>query len=227
MTNIKKGKELTVKKEKPNTLSAPLLPQQMIYELTKPTPKVFVKTRKGKAGLTLSYVEGGYMVKRLNEIFTPLGWNFRVKEQIIELNEVCVLGELTVKFPNNFEVTKSQFGTKERLMKMPLGDALKGAATDSLKKCASLFGIALDVYSSLLEDVNEHLSSKSKTQTPITVKKTREDVLDNINWIKTVKNTQTLLIAKNRIEKSDEYTDKDKKEMIEAINNKMKQLGNE
>jgi len=149
---MEKEKKELVKKDDLKIVS---LPVKIIKDLSEPTPKIFIKKRQGKAGMTLSYVSGGYMIKKLNEVFTPLGWSFRIVEKIVEPNEVAVLGELTIKFPNGFEITKSQFGTKERLAKMALGDALKSAGTDSLKKCASLFGIALDVYSSILEDENE------------------------------------------------------------------------
>ena len=49
-------------------------------------------------------------------------------------------------YKQGYEVSKTQYGTKERYPGVPLGDTLKAAATDCLKKCASLFGIALDVY---------------------------------------------------------------------------------
>jgi hypothetical protein len=140
---------------------------------------------------------------------------------------VAVLGELTVKFPNGFEITKSQFGTKERLAKMPLGDALKSAGTDSLKKCASLLGIALDVYSSILEDEDGTLTSRKVTVSVKPPKKTEKDITDNIEWIKTVKHTQTLLIAKDRIEKSDEYSNEQKSQMIKTIESRLKQISNE
>ena len=168
------------------------------------------------------------MIKKLNEVFTPLGWSFRIVEKIVEPNEVAVLGELTIKFPNGFEITKSQFGTKERLAKMALGDALKSAGTDSLKKCASLFGIALDVYSSILEDENEWLATNKKIQSQVkTEKKTEVDIKENLSWIKTVNHIQTLLIAKDRVEKSNEYTKEQKDEMISAINERYKKLSNE
>src|SRR5262245_52493011 len=61
--------------------------------------------------------------------------------------EVVVLGKLTAQ-----GVAKSQFG-KSRITRakkdnaiISLGDDLKAAATDCLKKCATLFGVGLHLY---------------------------------------------------------------------------------
>jgi hypothetical protein len=111
------------------------------------TPQEFIKQRPGKGNKTFTYVEGGYVVARLNQIFSPVGWNFEVVKEQIEPNEVVVRGRLTIKdHKNGYSIAKDQYGTKERNAGVPLGDTLKAAATDCLKKCASLFGIALDVY---------------------------------------------------------------------------------
>lgn len=215
------NKKEIVKKDTLNTVPVAV---KIIKDLAEKTPKIFIKKRKGKAGMILSYVEGGYMIKRLNEVFTPLGWSFRIIEKIIEPNEVAVLGELTVKFPNGFEITKNQFGTQERLAKMPLGDALKSAGTDSLKKCASLLGIALDVYSSILEDSSADLRGSKKNNNTTNTKKTKEEVEESIKWIKGIKHQQTLLIAKDRVEKSEDYTKEEKTNILSEINKRLKQI---
>lgn len=125
-----------------------------------PTPPEFIKTRPGKGGKELSYVEGGYVVARLNAAFSPIGWQFEVVKETIIADEIWVMGRLTViDHKNNFRVSKEQYGTKKREDKMMLGDALKGAATDALKKCASYFGIALDVYWDKLSDDEKDLVS--------------------------------------------------------------------
>lgn len=111
------------------------------------TPDEFIKERKGRGGKTFRYVEGGYVVARLNEIFSPIGWDFTIVDERIEPKEVIVRGKLTIKdYKHSYSVSKMQYGTKERYAGVPLGDTLKAATTDCLKKCASLFGIALDVY---------------------------------------------------------------------------------
>lgn len=118
-----------------------------------PTPQEFIKTRPGKGQKTFTYVEGGYVIARLNQIFSPVGWDFDVINERVETAEVVVRGKLTIKdHKNGYEISKTQYGTKERNAGVPLGDTLKAAATDCLKKCASLFGIALDVYWQQLDE---------------------------------------------------------------------------
>jgi len=123
------------------------LPPAVKKQIYLETPVEFIKERKGKGNKTFRYVEGGYVVARLNQIFSPVGWDFEIIEHIIEPTEVVVKGRLTIKNPlQKYQVSKTQYGSKERYAAVPLGDTLKAASTDALKKCASFFGIALDVY---------------------------------------------------------------------------------
>ena len=133
------------------------------------TPKALIKTKPGRGGKAVQYVEGGYVVSRLNEAFSPLGWEFRVvekgetprKNERSAEGEVWVYGELTiVDHKNNYRVTKGQYGQHPIHEKVPYGDALKAAGTDSLKKCASLLGIALDVYWGTLDRAEEQKPTK-------------------------------------------------------------------
>jgi hypothetical protein len=135
------------KKETSITIGQVKLPAKIKKLISIPTPEMFIKTRPIRGNKTANYVEGGYVVARLNQAFSPIGWDFEVVEEKIEAKEVVVRGRLLIKDPiHNFQVGKTQYGTKERYAGVPLGDTLKGAATDCLKKCASMFGIALDVY---------------------------------------------------------------------------------
>ncbi len=108
-------------------------------------PFTDIKTRPGRNGQAISYIEGHAVVQRLNE---ALGgdWSFRVLEKEVLDGEVIVLGELRAG-----EVVKQAFGgsevTKTRDGKIvSLADDLKSAATDALKKAATLMGVALQLY---------------------------------------------------------------------------------
>ncbi len=121
-----------------------------------PTPQQFIKQRKIRGGGIANYVETGYIIARLNEAFSPLGWDFEIVEQIIEPKEVVVKGKLTIKdYKTGYSIGKTQYGTKERYAGVPLGDTLKACASDCLKKCSSLLGIALDVYWPSLDEEKE------------------------------------------------------------------------
>jgi len=116
------------------------------------TPQEFVKTRPGKGNRNFTYVEGGYVIARLNQMFKNC-WDFKIINERVEPNEVIVRGVLIVKdFRTGYKVTKTQYGTRDRNAGVPLGDTMKAAATDCLKKCASLLGVALDVYWQQLDE---------------------------------------------------------------------------
>jgi hypothetical protein len=94
------------------------------------------------------------------------GWSFRVIEHGYneEADEAWVLGEITAML-NGTQVIRQQFGSQKvkrsRSSSLPLdiGFDLKGAATDGLKKCASLLGVGL--YLSRKEIPNTDASAAS------------------------------------------------------------------
>jgi hypothetical protein len=107
--------------------------------LEKPFTPEQIQRRQGTNGDVLDYIEGCAVIQRLNECFEA-EWIFEIQEHRIYDDEVVVLGKLTAQ-----GVAKSQFG-KSRITRakkdnsiISLGDDLKAAATDCLKKCATLF----------------------------------------------------------------------------------------
>jgi hypothetical protein len=113
--------------------------------LEKPFEPAQIRQRKGRNGL-LDYVEGHTVIARLNEAFDG-AWSFEVVSHEIREEEVLVLGRLAAE-----GVVKMQFGasqvTRDRESKalVSLGDDLKAAATDALKKCATFLGVGLHLY---------------------------------------------------------------------------------
>jgi len=113
--------------------------------LEKPFEPAQIRQRKGRNGL-LDYVEGHTVIARLNEAFDG-AWSFEVVSHEIREEEVLVLAKLAAE-----GVVKMQFGasqvTRDRETKalVSLGDDLKAAATDALKKCATFLGVGLHLY---------------------------------------------------------------------------------
>jgi hypothetical protein len=105
-----------------------------------------IKSRKGRAGNTLSYVETSEYIKRLNSVF-DYNWSFEIVDEKMENGFVVVKGKLTAE-----GITKSQYGTshitvgKDSGEVLAIGDDMKSAGSDALKKCCSLFGIGLHLY---------------------------------------------------------------------------------
>ena len=117
------------------------------------TPDRHIRQRKARGGQVVNYVEIGHVIRQLNLLFGHL-WDFEILEEKVLDDEVIVKGKLSVKSKNmQVVITKMQYGSseikrfKESKQPISIGDDLKAAASDSLKKCASLVGIALDVYS--------------------------------------------------------------------------------
>jgi hypothetical protein len=105
-----------------------------------------IRRRKTSLGTTLDYIETHTVIARLNEAFKGQ-WSFRILEHKFLDDDVVVLGELAAE-----GVAKQQFGTcelhqeTEDGMVLSMGDALKAAASDALKKAATLFGVGLQLY---------------------------------------------------------------------------------
>ncbi len=105
-----------------------------------------VKQRAGSFGKTLDYIEGHSVIKRLNDAFDGC-WSFEILSHEILEDEVIVKGRLSAE-----NIVKTQFGssaitrTKDTGAIINLADDLKAAATDSLKKCATMLGVGLYLY---------------------------------------------------------------------------------
>ena len=125
--------------------------------LSQRTPDSEIRVRVGRGGMKLKYTDGPYVIRTLNAAF---GWDWDFvadSEELLTNNgkpfEVKVRGSLTVRMGGR-SITKTQYGCQPiEMLKngeapVSLGDAYKGAATDAMKKCASLLGVALDLYDS-------------------------------------------------------------------------------
>ena len=107
-----------------------------------------IKQREGNFGKKLDYIEGHTVIQRLNDAFDA-DWSFAITHHKIlkDTDEVIVIGELKAG-----GIVKSQFGSsritraRETGEIISLADDLKAAATDALKKAATLLGVGLHLY---------------------------------------------------------------------------------
>jgi hypothetical protein len=142
------------------------LNQNQLAQILKKTPAQFVKKRPAKGGGEWEYVSGGYIKKCLNLMF-GWDWDFEIVEHIVSDGEAIVKGRLTCR-SNGKTIVKMQYGNKDVMYKkqspqdasaglpriaLSIGNDLKAAATDCLKKCASEIGLAADIYNK--EDFRE------------------------------------------------------------------------
>lgn len=119
------------------------------------TPREVIFQRPIRGGAQVDYVPGWWFVEQLNALFGHL-WDFEVLDQFVGEKQVWVKGRIVAKGPEGMTVSKTAFGGSE-IKKysdksdkfgqvIDIGDDLKAAATDALKKAATLLGIAADIY---------------------------------------------------------------------------------
>lgn len=131
----------------------------------KKTPKTAIKTRPGVEGLNFPYVDFGYVLKELDSNF-GIFWEFKIIDKSVTDKYVWVTGELTIKSPDGFSISRP--GTGGSKVKYPskfhyekgkkindgpdydkgplnLANDIKGATTMAIRKAASLYGIGADV----------------------------------------------------------------------------------
>jgi len=135
--------------------------ERQAIQILQKTPPQYVMSRPAKGGGSWDYVPGWYIQKVLNFTF---GWNWdyevvqepTVSEiiQLIEnkIDQLWVTGKLTVKDDKGHSIVKTQTGRADIKFRkgtrtaLDIGNDLKSAHTDALKKCASQLGIASDIY---------------------------------------------------------------------------------
>lgn len=135
--------------------------QNQVQKLFNSTPRKSRYKRPAKGGGQWDYVKTSYVRQVLNSIF-GFNWDFEVETSVAEALDVAqktgtvvvkgVLIGRTAVDGNWVEIKKTQFGRKEVAFKkdtkdpLDFGNDMKAAGSDALKKCASLLGVAADIY---------------------------------------------------------------------------------
>lgn len=112
--------------------------EALLHDLGQPFPRDAVKQRflDRERRRQVDYVEGHTVIHRLNN--AAPGWDWIIKGMDWRANMLVVWGDLTIPGLG----TRSGIGISENMT----GDVVKGASTDALKKAATLFGVALELY---------------------------------------------------------------------------------
>jgi len=112
--------------------------------LTKPFPPELIRQRPGRDGKMLSYVETHAVIARLNEGCER--WSFEVVEHSVHEDEVIVIGKITADDTVKMSFVGSHITIDKQGAIVSLADDTKAAASDALKKAASLLGVGLHLY---------------------------------------------------------------------------------
>lgn len=167
---IHEGKQLAIPKT--------WVSEKQIMRMVQKTPPQHIYKRPGKGGGVWEYVTGAYVEKVLNFVFGFL-WDFEIIEHGKEEGMVWVKGKLTVRDAKGGAIVKMQFGRadikykKDTKIMLDYGNDLKSASTDALKKCASLLGIASDIYGK-----SEYKQETNRDPAPAPVKQSVEKTIE-------------------------------------------------
>lgn len=149
MTKVQSKNPLTIYEKL--QIDAQFKPEQLLQLLQK-TPVDHVYKRPAKGGGEWDYVTGTYIKKVLNYTFGFL-WSTEVKDIEEKYGQINATVRLTIHRPDGSPlIWKEDIGKKDIMMRkgtqipMDYGNDKKAAITDGLKRCASQFGIASDVY---------------------------------------------------------------------------------
>lgn len=168
--------------------------KEVIDILQRPFKKSEIKEREGSFGKMLSYVEGHAVIQRLNEAFGS-EWSFEIMNDKIISEHLVVTVRLSVQTPTGVLVKDAYGGkklnkTREKRYKdssgkdvvvppdyLDISSDYKAASTDALKKAATLFGVALDLYGDGADDADEKPVAKPtpKKEAP------QEDTSDEVD----------------------------------------------
>jgi hypothetical protein len=149
------------------TRTKSLLNQNQVQKLWNATPRRSTFDRPAKGGGRWTYVKVGYVRQVLDSVF-GFDWSFDIETSATEAYEIAkvtgvvvlkgtLIGNVVDDTNRIRTIKKTQFGRSEvkfkkerdelgQLVPLDFGNDLKGAASDCLKKCASLLGIASDIY---------------------------------------------------------------------------------
>jgi len=109
--------------------------------LTAPMPKEAVKQRVIGGGMKADYVDLATVVRRLNRA-TGNNWSNTIDKVWMEGNKSLALVTITIPGLGS----RSHIGVQAVDAKAGEDAVAKGAISDAIKKAATLFGVALDLY---------------------------------------------------------------------------------
>ena len=133
--------------------------------LERPFPAELIRHRPGNNGQDVTYLEGHVIIARLNEAFGG-DWSFVIEKHEVLADEVIVLGRMSAG-----TIVKCAFGssaitrTRDGGKPVSIGDDLKAASMDSLKKASTWLGVGLTLHANGTDRPAPAATSETKAQT--------------------------------------------------------------
>lgn len=102
--------------------------------------RIGATSKKGDKAIPLFYITARDVNKRLDEVCGANGWQTNVEPIYEGSSLIGVKCSLSIRFPDGHWITREDVGEVSKTSK------LKGAASDSIKRCAVQFGIGRYLY---------------------------------------------------------------------------------
>jgi hypothetical protein len=176
--------------------------QAMMDALLKPFPREALKTREGAKKQKFTYVDGMTVVRRLTRA-TGNSWSCHVTSTNLVPNGMAAATDYNPARPKYIlyavvELTIPGLGTRTHMGVQAFTegggeDMLKGAITDGIKKAATLFGVADNLYG---EDIEHQLEEADARENRL------KDFLDRVEVTATEQGIEAarVLMAEAKVE---------------------------
>jgi DNA repair and recombination protein RAD52 len=188
--------------------------EQLVQELDSKIPFEEVAVRDAGQGRKLSYLEGWYVINRLNQTLGQGNWAYSSEVSLVhadpETNSVHYIAKvrMALKFPNAETTEFTDYGYGDGKDKYSIGKAhelaVKEAVTDGVKRCAKNLGMSLGLalYDKSRENVEDEVTKPAPIQAPISASAKREATPPSepalADLIKLIGRTATVAIDKRR-----------------------------
>ncbi len=145
---------------------------EKINKILRDQGKAVIQEKKmQKNGKIIGKIQYGYIPQAVfdavNQVIGPENWKYAVLDIETMENQVIASVEVLIRVGDEWLSKGQQFG-QSNIVKGNLGDAKKGAITDAIQKCFSLWSIGSDAYAGKLEAVwkgqNQKPQSKPQPQ---------------------------------------------------------------
>jgi hypothetical protein len=113
--------------------------ENVLAGLSKPFPRNAIKQRQGGGGKMLDYIETHTAIRRLNRVCGE--WSWKINNVDVRGNLFILTGTLTIPGLGS----RDGIGVQQ-VTERGGEDLVKGASSDALKKAATLFGMAIELY---------------------------------------------------------------------------------
>ncbi len=112
------------------------------------------ETKMEKEGQLIGQIKYGfkpqYVFDAINEVIGPENWRYEAQKYELFEQQAVIETRLFIRLNGEWLLKGSQFGQMQ-VVKGNVGDALKGAITDSIQKAFSLLSVGKDAYSGKLK----------------------------------------------------------------------------